>query len=226
MSISVVVIAKNEEKRIERCLKHLENQTSRSEIIVVDGHSTDRTVSIARKHADKVVYDNGKGVSDARNMGWKTAKGDIVAYCDADCIPPRDWLENISKLMDDCICISGPLYPYDGDSLMKIQYKIWTDFIARFFGFLGLKYVWGSNMAIRKDILKKYPFRTKILEDYDLAKRIGKVGKLGYYKKLLMPVSSRNLRYGFLLSVIKFYARNFFRIRFGYKERVGTYWKD
>lgn len=225
MKVSVVVIAKNEEKYIERCLKSLKNQTLKSEIIVVDGHSTDKTLSIAKKYADKVVEDHNKGVADARNVGWKTARNDVIAYCDADCIPPRDWVENISKLLDGNICISGPLYPYDGNVLMKISYKIWTDFITRFASLLGLRPAWGSNMAIRKDVLKKYPFRTNILEDYDVIRRAKKSGRIKYSKELYMPVSSRHLKYGFHISMLKFYARNFLRIRFGFKEKAETYWK-
>jgi len=225
MSISVVVIAKNEEKYIEHCLKCLKKQTLKSEIIVIDGHSTDRTVSIAKKYADKVVFDNKKGVADARNVGWKMAKGDVIAYCDADCLPPKNWVENISKLMNDNICTSGPLYPYDGDALMKVAYKFWTNYMTRFYGFLGLQYVWGSNMALKKRILKKHPFMTNILEDYDLVRRIRRFGKIEYSGELCMPVSSRRLKYGFHVSMMKFYARNFLRLRFGFKEKIGNYWK-
>lgn len=225
MNISVVVCAKNEEKYIERCLKCLKEQTLRPEIIVVDGHSKDKTVSIAKNYADKIVKDNKKGIADARNLGWKTAKGDIIAYCDADCIPPKNWIENISKLMNGNICIGGPLYPYDGDSLMKIAYKFWTDFSTRFYGFLGIQYIWGSNVALKKEVLKKHPFRTNILEDYDLARRIKRVGKIRFLKELLMPVSSRRMKYGFHITMFKYYVRNYLRIRFGYKEKAETYWK-
>jgi len=223
--ISVVVIAKNEEKYIEDCLKHLKLQTVKPEIIVVDGHSTDKTFSISKKYADKVVKDNGLGVADARNIGWKLAKGDIIAYCDADCYPPRKWIENISKLMDGNICISGPLYPYDGDTLMKIAYKFWTNYVTRFYGFLGIQYIWASNMAVKKDVLKKHPFKTNILEDYDLARRIKRVGKIRFLKELLMPVSSRRMKYGFHITMFKYYVRNYLRIRLGYKEKAETYWK-
>ncbi|MEM5778769.1 MAG: glycosyltransferase family A protein [Candidatus Aenigmatarchaeota archaeon] len=226
MNISVIIPAKNEEKFIGNCLKCLKRQSLKPlEIIVVDGHSTDKTFSIAKKYADKVVKDNKKGVSDARNVGWKISKGDIIAYCDADCLPPKDWIKNISKLMNGNICISGPLYPYDGNFSMKLSYKIWTDYITRLVSFLGFSYAWGSNMAIRKEILKKESFRTKILEDYDLVRRIRKFGKIGYYKELYMPVSCRHLRFGFHTSVIRFYLTNFLRLRLGLKEKVGDYWK-
>jgi glycosyltransferase involved in cell wall biosynthesis len=225
MGISVVVVAKNEKGFIENCLKCLEKQTIKPEIIVIDGHSTDGTFEISKKYADKVVKDNKKGVADARNLGWKVAKGDIIAYCDADCLPKKDWVENISKLMGDSICISGPLYPYDGDSLMKVYFKIWTNIFPRIFKSLGKAYIWGPNMAFKKEILKKYPFRTNILEDYDLVRRIRKVGKIKYSKHLLMSVSSRRyVKYGFHLTAFRFYIRNYLRLKFGLKEKSKTYW--
>jgi glycosyltransferase involved in cell wall biosynthesis len=224
MSISVIVCAKNEEKYIKKCLECLKKQTIKPEIIVVDGHSKDKTYNIAKKYANKVVKDNKKGIADARNVGWKTAKGDIVAYCDADTLPPKDWIEKALNLIDDNICISGPLYPYDGDTLMKVFFKIWTNFATRFFGFFGLTYIWGPNMIFKRKIFKKYQFRVNILEDYDLVKRIRKVGKVKFCKQLCMPVSVRHLRYGFHISVLRFYARNFLRLKFGFKEKYEDYW--
>lgn len=108
---------------------------------------------------------------------------------------------------------------------MRVSYKLWTDFVTRFFGFLGYHVAWGSNMAVRKEALRKYPFRVNILEDYDVVRRIKKIGKIKYFKELYMPVSSRRLKYGFHVSIIKFYARNFLRLRFGFKEKSETYWK-
>jgi len=225
MNISAVVCAKNEEKYIEKCLKCLKNQALKPEIIVVDGHSTDKTFSIAKRYADKVVKDNRKGIADARNVGWKVAKNNIIAYCDADCLPPKDWIENISKFMNDNICISGPIHPYDGDTLMKVYFKLWTNWMTRFYGFLGLQYIWGPNMIFKKEILRKYPFRVNVLEDYDLVKRIRKVGKVKFFKQLLMPVSARHLKYGFHISALRFYARNFLRLKFGFKEKAEDYWR-
>jgi len=225
MKISVVVCAKNEEGYIENCLECLKKQTLKPEIIVVDGHSKDNTFNISKRYADKVVKDNKKGIADARNIGWKVAKGDVIAYCDADTLPPKDWVENISKLMGDKICISGPLIPYDGDTLMEIFFKIWTELVTWSFGLLITTYIWGPNMVFKRKILKNYQFRVNILEDYDLVKRIRKSGNVKFFRKLKMPVSARHLKYGFHFSVLRFYVRNFLRLKFGFKEKSEDYWK-
>ncbi len=54
VKISVVVCTKNEEKYIEGCLKRLVNQIIKPEIIIIDGHSKDNTIKIARKYTRKI----------------------------------------------------------------------------------------------------------------------------------------------------------------------------
>jgi len=222
--VSVIVCAKNEEKYIEECLERLKNQTVKPEIIVVDGHSTDKTFSIAKKYADKVVKDNKKGIGDARNVGWKNAKYDIVAYCDADCLPSKDWVEKITRHINNNICISGPLYPYDGNILMKINLKIWANLFTRFLYLLGFQYIYGPNMIFKKNILKKYPFRANIIEDYELVRRIRKIGKIKFLKDLIMSVSIRRFKYGFYLSSFRYYGPNYLRIRLKRKVKCADYW--
>lgn len=81
--VSVVICAKNAEDTIERTLKSiLENNPS--EIILVDGNSTDNTVKIVRDFTDKIYSDEGKGLAHARQIGCLNSKGDYVSYVDAD----------------------------------------------------------------------------------------------------------------------------------------------
>jgi len=223
MRISVVVIAKNEEKCIENCLKSLRAQTLKPEIIVVDGHSTDRTVPIARKYADKVVKDNKKGISDARNVGFKTAKGDVVAYCDADCLPREDWTKSIMEIIGGNLAVSGPLMAYDGSTKLKISFKIWTDMMPRFLSLLGCNFLWGANMAFRKSILMTVPFRTKFLEDYDIRCRLRKIGSIKFSKKMTMSASTRRFKASFYRNCLKYYFMNILKIRLGFQPGDGYY---
>ncbi len=85
--ISIVIPTLNEEENIKELLnevkKELRKYNYRYEIIVVDGHSKDNTVKIARKLGAKILYDSvGKG--SALRKGMKHAKGDIVVSMDAD----------------------------------------------------------------------------------------------------------------------------------------------
>lgn len=81
--ISLVIPARNEEKNlcevIERSLPYCD------ELLVVDGHSTDRTREIAESYGLRVVLDNKKGKGDAIRVGAEAATHNIVVFMDADC---------------------------------------------------------------------------------------------------------------------------------------------
>lgn len=224
---SVVIAAKNEEKFIERCLKALKNQTRKCEIIVVDGHSSDKTRKIAKKYADKIILDNKKGISDARNVGAKNAKGQIVAYCDADSIPNKKWVENIEKFIGRKIGVYGPIVPYDGKAKTRIILNFLNKLI-RLSHNVGNPCICGANMAFRKDVLTKHRFDEKmdILEDYEIGYRLIKHGKIGYYNQLAMPISSRRYEDNIVHVIIFHYIRNFYRLRMGKSIKATTYWTE
>ena len=87
------------------CVDSLLTQTinkSRFEIIIVDNNSTDCTKKIAtdfcKKHSNiKYLQEKTVGYSAPRNLGWKNASGNILAYIDDDEIAAPDWLEGIEK---------------------------------------------------------------------------------------------------------------------------------
>lgn len=82
LPVTVVIIAKNEEKIIGRCLASV---GWAGEVVVVDGQSTDRTVEIARAAGAKVVQHVFTGsFADDRNAGMQAAANDWVLQLDAD----------------------------------------------------------------------------------------------------------------------------------------------
>lgn len=87
--ISIIIPTLNEESVIERTLLLLKKNFSiPHEIIVSDGRSTDRTVEIAKKYADRVVEYAGikrQTIAQGRNDGAKIATGEFLVFMDADC---------------------------------------------------------------------------------------------------------------------------------------------
>ncbi len=223
--ISVVVCTKNEEKYIGGCLRKLKKQRLLPEIIIIDGHSKDKTLKIARKYADKIKFDNNKGLADARNIGWKSAKADIVAYCDADAKPPRHWTKNISELLEKYDAVSGPFEPYDGAFKQKFGLKLWADLIPRLASVFGYNSIWGANMAFRKSLLRKERFKKKFLEDYELGSRLrNKNYRIKFTSKVRIKASSRRFFKSFHRLCFKEYVLNAIRIKRRREPKL-DYWK-
>ena len=80
-TITVIVLARNEEKMIEDCLISVKFA---SEIIVVDSTSTDKTIDIAKEHGAKIITDTSNDFSAKRNLGLQRATSEWVLYVDAD----------------------------------------------------------------------------------------------------------------------------------------------
>ncbi|MCH5250907.1 MAG: glycosyltransferase [Lachnospiraceae bacterium] len=102
--ISVCIIAKNEEKRIEKCLSSIKPYGF--EIVVVDTGSTDRTKELASKYADQVLdFEWCDDFSAARNFSLRAAKNNWIFMIDCD-----EWIKTIDveeltyfrKHLSDC----------------------------------------------------------------------------------------------------------------------------
>jgi glycosyltransferase involved in cell wall biosynthesis len=102
---SVIIPAYNAENTIDACLNALEKQTitfERIEIIVVDDNSTDATVCKVKQHKDiKLLSQEHKGPAAARNLGADRARGKILIFTDADCVPSSNWAEQMIKPFQD-----------------------------------------------------------------------------------------------------------------------------
>ncbi len=95
MKVSVIVPVKNEAGNLAEFLPLVRPYAD--ELLVVDGHSTDESVAIAEKHADRVVLDSGRGKGDGLRTGVREARHDVVLFIDADFShDPHD----IPKLVD------------------------------------------------------------------------------------------------------------------------------
>jgi len=81
-NLTVAVIAKNEEKTIGSILQKVKKYTD--DILVVDGHSTDKTKGIAKKFNARILLDSGLGKGEAIRIAIKNAKKEILIFIDAD----------------------------------------------------------------------------------------------------------------------------------------------
>lgn len=80
--LTVVILAKNEERRIEECLKSVSGWAQ--EVIIVDDYSSDRTIEIASRYTDKIFKRATDIEGKQRNFGAAQAKFDWVMMVDCD----------------------------------------------------------------------------------------------------------------------------------------------
>jgi len=96
--ISVIIPAHNEEAYLRRTLNAVERQNyRRNEIIVVANGCSDGTPSVARDHCDNLILMAEKGLSRARNMGARAARGEVLIFLDADTVLEWDALESVAR---------------------------------------------------------------------------------------------------------------------------------
>lgn len=97
--VSVIVAAHDAADTIGDCLDAVGRQSlerDRYEVIMVDNGSTDATAEIAaRREGVIVVREPSRGAYIARNAGLRRARGRLIAFTDADCVPEPDWLERL-----------------------------------------------------------------------------------------------------------------------------------
>lgn len=97
-TISAIIIAKNEEKRIERCIRSV---SFTDEVLVVDNGSMDDTVAIAKKLHANVYTDRSRDFASLRNFGKEKAKGVWLLYIDADEVVTEKLAKEIQEKIKD-----------------------------------------------------------------------------------------------------------------------------
>lgn len=99
-NLSAVIITKNEEAKIERCLKSLSKLAD--EIIIIDDLSTDRTAEICKNFGAKIISNQSNGNFDRqRNLGIQNATGGWILQLDADEIVPAEAAVLIRSAIDN-----------------------------------------------------------------------------------------------------------------------------
>lgn len=170
--ISVIIPARNEEKNLPLLLESLkkQNYNKKFEIIVVDGKSKDRTREIARSYNCKVIVQRKLGISNARNLGWKNAKGNIIVFLEADHMVKKNFLKEIYKTFEDkkVKCARPVVIPIKNNWIQKalaVQIELAT----------RRQKAWEFPTIFRKEFFKKvggYDESINFAEDRELLQRM------------------------------------------------------
>ena len=120
LSLSVVILAKNEELNIQACLESISGWTR--EIIVVDDESLDRTSEIAHRFTGKIFRRKMINEGEQRNWGYSQAAGDWILSLDADERVSPELKEEIERVLiypADYQAFDIPFRNYIGEYLVR-----------------------------------------------------------------------------------------------------------
>lgn len=174
MEISIIIPVYNAQRYLDCCINSIRKQSFENyELILINDGSTDRSGDICDKYAEMderiyVIHQENKGVSTARNKGISRAKGNFIAFIDADDYIEKDYLK---ILYDDILQYNADIACCDYNELVdgicsnhhhavrknrvvrNIEEYV-MDYLERreFYGYA----VWGK--LIRKDLLENQTF--------------------------------------------------------------------
>ena len=117
--LSVVVATRNRETLLRKLLDALAAQSDQDfELVVVDDGSTDGTAALLEAHgAARVLrHERPRGPATARDEGWRSAGGSLIAFTDDDCVPSPGWVAALKRAVhaDPGAAVMGRTLPDPG----------------------------------------------------------------------------------------------------------------
>lgn len=197
--ISVVIPTLNEEKTIEPTLKQVKKGYY-TQILVVDGGSTDSTVEIVEKMGVSVIHSlPGRGIQ--QRIGCEISTGEIVLLLHADTILPENWDITIrSAFKNQKIGLTAFRLRINEQS---IKYKL-VEFGVTIRSILFRLPYGDQAIAVRKQVLNQiggFPNRL-LMEDVYLVKKIRKLSSIRLLRTSVLTSNRRWKKYGVLKTTI------------------------
>lgn len=202
--ISFIIPTLNEQETIEQTLACLSAYSGDCEIIVSDGNSTDGTVEICRRFTSQViVHDEPRRqtIAEARNVGAAAATGDYLVFVDADVLVPDidDFfrIAHASFEADDRIVALTGKYRVVPESSTAADKYVFTTLGVQFLLQNNLLHIGGAGgefQMITADAFRTvggFDERLAAAEDMDLFRRLSRMGRTRFERKLTVYHSGR-----------------------------------
>ncbi len=193
-AISFIVPVLNDVKLIGRCLAHIRGQAlPHDEIIVVDNGSTDGTLEVVKQFRNVRLLDGtGLRVGALRNRGAATARNELLAFVDSDCLLCEGWRGAVEEVLrDPGVAATGSKYDLPDDPCW-IE-KVW--FSQRRLRRGNVNYINSGNLIVRKGAFEMVGGFDETLvtgEDAELGFRLNKNGHRVYEEPRIRAVHLGN----------------------------------
>lgn len=184
-----VIVPVRDDPRLAACLEALRAQTyprERYEIIVVNNGRRDGWITAVECDAQwRVVHESVPGVGPARNAGVQYARGDVIAFTDADCVPDADWLsEGVRALRDHADLVAGHVdFFFASQTPTAIEYADATSFMQQQ-QYARRGYAATANAFMMRSIFLEaggFDPAMRHLQDMDLGLRLSRAGRRVVY---------------------------------------------
>jgi len=218
---SIVTVVYNGQKHIEQTIQSVLSQKGNDiEYIIVDGKSTDNTLSIIKKYEDKIDYwisEKDNGIYNAMNKGIDLCTGKYIGFINAD-----DWYEEniFDKLVQKTK--SNPDYIVGDVKIVNKKLEYVNSLKLDIKNFKRTMPFGHPALFVKKEILNKYKFdeKYKIVSDYDFCIKL----ILNEYRFEYLPAFVSNFRLGGVSNTLNT-SKELFKIQqnhFGFIHAV--YW--
>ena len=187
--VSVIIPTLNEENQIPLLMNNLLSQNSDCEILVVDGGSTDLTISKCLLYKDVKIISSEKGRASQMNKGAGIARGNTLLFLHADTLLPENGIKAIESAMKNQVNSGGSFYmKFDKESLPFRFYSSFTKINNAYFTYGD------QGIFIRRKIFNEIGGykNMPIMEDFEIQKRLRKRGN---FIKLPMAVTTSSRRF-------------------------------
>ncbi|MGB9911607.1 MAG: glycosyltransferase [Microgenomates group bacterium] len=206
--VTVAVVCFNEEKNIVDCLSSLLQQSYpafKTEILVIDNNSTDQTIPLIKKFQRKtkrvrLIINPRRGIAISRNVAVKNCRTAFLAFIDADCIAPKNWLKSLvlgyqkyKRKIPNLVAVGGPNYPPKTTSFYQALGIVLNTFLGSRGSVQGRRYEEDRevthlpcvNVLYEKKAIEEVGWFDEslgsIIEDEDLTYRLLKTGRRFFY---------------------------------------------
>jgi rSAM/selenodomain-associated transferase 2 len=198
--ISIIMPVYNESSILRDTLGKL-LLTEREELVIVDGGSSDNTVSIARDFTDK-VFITKTGRASVMNFGANKAEGDVLLFLHADCSLPNDGFNTIRNKLRDSSIAAGAFELGINSALFR--YRI-IECVANIRARLTRLIYGDQGMFLRKEVFDQIGGFTDIplMEDIEISKRLKKIGKIVFVKPPISASPRRWINEGLVYTTLR-----------------------
>ena len=195
--INVFIAALNEEEGVGATISELSESINVNRILLIDGHSHDRTVDVAKDCGAEIFFQDGKGKGDALAKAVQCMGADVeyVVITDADFTYPAEYVPEMIQILENNLhvgMVCGNRFSKQADgNAFKGRFTFGNKLLAfahSFFNGIDLHDPLTGLRVIRADILRKWVIKSKGFDiEVELNHQVDKQG----FETVEVPIEYR-----------------------------------